>query len=307
MAKRDKRIPGRYNSLFELGIDFNKLRRARLAKVQREMAARDIGALLLTDTISIRYVTGVSVMPLWTQANLAHYVMVPVEGSPTIFEYPNSQFVAEQFWTQVRPAYYWQARFTDQFAAESSDQWAAEIKGVLKEWGVADAKVGIDRLDYHGFNALQQLDVKLTDGDDPLQAARIIKTPEEIELLRLSAAVAEVALYDLEQTIRPGVTENELLATYWHSMLRQGGDWCFTRLIASGYKTNPWFHEAGSKMVRPGDLVGIDTDMIGPEGYVCDISRTFLCGDKATSVQKEAYQIAYDFVHQVIELCRVGT
>ena len=27
--------------------------------------------------------------------------------------------------------------------------------------------------------------------------------------------------------------------------------------------------------VRPGDLVGIDTDMIGPEGYACDISRTF--------------------------------
>lgn len=306
MAKFDKRIPGRYNSLFELGIDFNKLRRERLAKVQSQMAARDIGALLLTDTISIRYVTGVSVMPLWTQANLAHYVLVPVEGQPTIFEYPGSQFVAEQFWSQVRPAYYWQARFTDQFAAESSDQWAAEIQDTLKEWGVADAKVGIDRLDYHGFNALQKLGLKVTDGDDPLQAARLIKTPEEIELLRLSAAVAEAALYDMEQAIRPGVTENELLATYWHSMLRQGGDWCFTRLIASGYKTNPWFHEAGSKMVRPGDLIGIDTDMIGPEGYVCDISRTFLCGDKATPVQKEAYKIAHDFIQAVIELCRVG-
>jgi len=59
-------------------------------------------------------------------------------------------------------------------------------------------------------------------------------------------------------------------------------------------------------MVRPGDLVGIDTDMIGPEGYACDISRTFLCGDKATPVQKEAYKVAHDFVQGTIDLCRVG-
>jgi Xaa-Pro aminopeptidase len=27
---------------------------------------------------------------------------------------------------------------------------------------------------------------------------------------------------------------------------------------------------------------------MGPEGYVCDVSRTFLCGEKATPAQKEA-------------------
>ena len=140
----------------------------------------------------------------------------------------------------------------------------------------------------------------------PSKAARIIKTPDELELLRQSAAVAEAALYDLEQAIRPGITENELLAVFWHRLLALGGEYCFTRLLASGYKTNPWFHEAGSKMVRPGDLVGIDTDMIGPEGYACDISRTFLCGDKATPVQKEAYQVAHDFIQGTIELCQPG-
>jgi Xaa-Pro aminopeptidase len=60
-------------------------------------------------------------------------------------------------------------------------------------------------------------------------------------------------------------------------------------------------------MVRPGDLVGIDTDMIGPEGYACDISRTFLCGDRPTPVQIEAYQVAHDYIQAVIELCQPGT
>jgi len=304
--RKDRSILGQTNTLLEKGVDFSQLRKDRLIKVQREMARRDIGALLLTDIINIRYTTGVSIMPLWTAVNLAHYVLVPVEGSPMIFEYSRAQFRAEAYWSEVRPAHYWQARFADQLVDQRSDEWAAEIKEVLQSWGAADAKVGVDCLDYYGFTALQKQGLILTDADEPMEAARLIKTLDEIELMRQSNAVAEAALYDLEQAIRPGVTENELLGIYWHRMLAHGGEWCFTRLLASGHKTNPWFHEAGSKMVRPGDLVGIDTDMIGPEGYACDISRTFLCGDKATPVQKEAYKVAYDFVQGVIELCKVG-
>ena len=134
----------------------------------------------------------------------------------------------------------------------------------------------------------------------------MIKTPEEIELMRLAATVCEAALFDMEMAIRPGVTENELLGVFWHKMLALGGEYCFTRLLASGYKTNPWFHEAGSKLVRPGDLVGIDTDMIGPEGYACDISRTFLCGNRPTETQKEAYKVAYDHIMGLIDLCQPG-
>lgn len=306
MAIYDRRVLGQTNSLSEKGVDLNRMRQMRLAKVQEAMAAQDIGALLLTDIINIRYVTGVSVMPLWTATNLAHYVFVPVEGSPVIFEFSDALFRAEEFWPDVRPAYYWQTRFAGHLAGERSGEWAAKIKDVMKERGLAHAKLGIDTLDFHGFSALQKQGLTLTDADDPLQAARVIKTMDEIELLRLAATVGESALYDLQQAIRPGITENELLATFWHRMLVHGGEWCFTRLITSGHKTNPWYQEAGSKMVRPGDLVAIDTDMIGPEGYVCDVSRTFLCGDKPTANQKEAYRVAYDFVKAVIELCKPG-
>ncbi|MFZ0545898.1 MAG: Xaa-Pro peptidase family protein [Candidatus Promineifilaceae bacterium] len=304
--RRDRKVLGQTNTLLEKGIDFGRLRQDRLAKIQREMAAREIGALLLTDIINIRYATGVSIMPLWTAVNLAHYVLVPVEGSPVIFEYGQAQFRVKQYWSEVRPAHYWQSRFADQFAGKLSDEWAAEIKDVLVGWDVADATVGIDTLDYNGFMALQKHGIRLTDADETMEAARIIKTMDEIDLLRQSVTIAEAALYDLEQAIRPGITENELLAIFWHKMLALGGEWCFTRLLASGYKTNPWFHEAGSKMVRPGDLVGIDTDMIGIEGYACDISRTFLCGERGSAVQREAYKVAHDFVQGAIELCTVG-
>jgi hypothetical protein len=77
---RDRRTLGQTNTLLERGVDLERLRGNRLRKVQAEMRARDVATLLLTDPINIRYVTGISVMPLWSATNLAHYVLVPAEG-----------------------------------------------------------------------------------------------------------------------------------------------------------------------------------------------------------------------------------
>jgi Xaa-Pro aminopeptidase len=287
-------------------VDLARLRRDRLGKVQREMAARDLGALVLTDIVNIRYCTGVAVMPLWTAVNLAHYVVVPVEGDPVIFEYGGAEFRQRAFWPDVRPSMFWQARVTDSDSPGKAAAWARQIKGVLEERGLADARLGIDVLDYNGFTSLQALGLKLADADRAMSAARIIKLRDEIELMRQSCAIAEAALRDMEGAIRPGISENELLATFWHRVLALGGEHCFTRLIVSGHKTNPWFHEADGKLVEPGDLVAIDTDMIGPESYVADFSRTFLCGEKASAAQKEAYTVAHDFVQGCAELIKPG-
>lgn len=305
-APTDRRALGQTNTLLECGVDLERMRRERLSKVQAEMEARDIGALLLTDAINIRYATGVSVFPIWSASNLARYALVPAEGSPVVFEMAEAKFRAEEFFSDVRNAYHWQARFAERMAPERSGEWAAEIRAVLKQWGVGDARLGVDHLDYYGFAALKEQRLHLTDADEPMEAARIIKTEDEIELLRQSAAVCEAALHDLEQAIRPGVSEHELLGVFHHKMQSLGGEHCFTRLLCSGYKTNPWFHEAGSKLVRPGDLVAFDTGMIGPEGYACDISRTFLCGGRARVEQREAYKVALEFTQELAGRLRPG-
>lgn len=287
-------------------IDSARLRRGRLAKVQREMAARQIGALVLTDIVNIRYCTGVAVMPLWTAVNIAHYVIVAVTGDPVIFEYGGAEFRQRAFWPDVRPSMFWQARVTDSDSPGKAAVWAKQVRDVLMERGLAGERIGIDVLDFNGYAALQALGLVLTDADRAMSAARIIKLPDEVELMRRSCAVAEAALRDMEQAIRPGITENELLATFWHRVLAQGGEHCFTRLIVSGHKTNPWFHEADDKPVETGDLVAIDTDMIGPEGYVADFSRTFLCGELPNPAQIEAYRVAHDFVQGCAALIRPG-
>ena len=94
----------------------------------------------------------------------------------------------------------------------------------------------------------------------------------------VNGTIGDAMMADFEAAIRPGIREHELMAVLNESLFRHHGEFMFTRLIATGTNTNPWMSEAHDKLVQPGDLVGIDTDANGFEGYVIDFSRTFLCG-----------------------------
>lgn len=52
---------------------------------------------------------------------------------------------------------------------------------------------------------------------------------------------------------------------------------------------------------RDGDLVAFDTDLVGPFGYLTDVSHTYLCGIREpTAEQRDAYRSAYEFVQTSI-------
>ena len=290
----------------EWGVDLPKLRLDRLEKLQREMTLRGVGAVLLTNPVNIRYATGISVMPIWTAINFARYTLVPARGEPAHFEYSKSLFIAREILPSAQAAKAWQYRFSQHEVDKISKSWAGDIKARMESWGIAKEKLGFDALDFYGVRALEAAGLILADADEAIVAAKLIKTKDEIKLLQASCTVAEAALLDLEQAIRPGVTEQELFGVFWHKMQALGGEHSSTRLLSAGQRTNPWFYEVSPNIIRNGDLIGIDTDMTGPEGYLCDISRTFMCGDRADQEQREAYRVAYDFIQGVIELCRPG-
>lgn len=289
-------------------IDISELRIWRLKRVQTEMQKHGLSALLLTNPIHARYATGLAVMTAWTSVNLARYVLVPATGMPVIFEYSKALFRALDLFPGSVIAKTWQFRFAQQEAPQRAREWANDIRNLVSArcGDQGKHKLGIDIIDFYGMEALRESGMVICDADETMQAARLTKHPFEVELIKQSLVVAESALFDLEQAIRPGISENELLGIFYKTMLSLGGEHCSTRLLTSGEKTNPWFYECGTRRLRPGDLVAIDTDMVGPEGYLCDISRTFLCGKKANDYQKEAYRVAKEFIEGTFELCRPG-
>jgi Xaa-Pro aminopeptidase len=124
--------------------------------------------------------------------------------------------------------------------------------------------------------------------------------------MQASVDVCETGMAAMQNELRPGITENALWAKLHETNIRLGGEWIETRLLSSGQRTNPWFHECSMRTIEDGDIVSFDTDMIGPYGYCADMSRTWVCGDKPTDEQRRLYAHAYEQVQHNIELLKPG-
>jgi Xaa-Pro aminopeptidase len=234
----------------------------------------------------------------------ARYCLVPAEGVPILFEYKGSMHVSQKVVADVRPAYTWQ--FGGGAARDKGRDWARSIRAALGELGLERERLAVDTLDTAGFLALQDEQIAIADVGPASVDAREVKTPEEVQLFTLNGGIGDAMLAEFEAAIRPGIREFELLAVLSDALLRLHGEGLFTRLVASGTNTNPWLTEAHDKIVMPGDLVGVDTDVNGYEGYVIDVSRTFLCGEHPSPEQKEAYRVAVDCVNGMVDLVRPG-
>ena len=151
----------------------------------------------------------------------------------------------------------------------------------------------------HGF--------EIFDAQEPIEYARVIKSDDELACMTASISVCEAGMARMREKLKAGMTENELWAELHHANIALGGEWIETRLLSSGGRTNPWFQECSDRVIRAGELVSFDTDLIGPFGYCADLSRTFFCGPgRPSDEQKRLYGLAYEQIHYNIDLIKPG-
>jgi Xaa-Pro aminopeptidase len=284
--------------------DLARLRTGRLARLQAALRARDVEACLLFNEPNVRYATGASAMPIWSNTTFVRCALVPAEGRPILYEHPNSMHLFRGLEADVRPMHAWE--FYDDTATHART-FALEIAAALRELGVVGRRLAVDRLGTPGYLALEREGIAIVDAAPVTTAAREIKTPEEIALFELNGDILMEMLANFERAISPGVRERELLAVLADTLLRRGGEHLVTSSVCSGPNTNPWRAEATARVLEPGDLVYVDTDAVGVEGYFFCVSRTFLCGDvRPTPAQREVYRTAHDWLMALRELIRSG-
>jgi len=139
------------------------------------------------------------------------------------------------------------------------------------------------------------------------EEARILKSADEIAAMRIAVAACEEGVRRMRAALRPGMTENALWSHLHQANIEFGGEWIMTRLLAAGQRTNPWYQECGFKEIAAGEIVSFDTDLVGPYGYVCDISRAWICGDvRPSDRQRELLTVARDQIEHNRSLLRPG-
>ena len=107
-----------------------ELRRYRLQRVQQQLEAQGIGAVVLFDPCNIRYATGSRNMAVWTLHNHVRYTFVPARGLPVLFEFMADQWSVPasqlESVSEVRSKTSWTHFYVGSRKPEVVEAWADE-------------------------------------------------------------------------------------------------------------------------------------------------------------------------------------
>ncbi len=139
-----------------------------------------------------------------------------------------------------------------------------------------------------------------------LHDQRLHKTPDELTIMRKSAAVsAEAHLLAMAQAGH-GVGEWELEALLDYTFRRHGGSgWAYPSIVAGGPSACILHYTTNDAVLRDGELVLIDAGAEF-EGYAADITRSFPVGGRFSEAQKRVYEIVLAAEKASIEKCAPG-
>ncbi len=291
------------------GIDLRAVRLYRLGRVRQKMADYGVDAVILCDPVNIRYATGTRNMQVFSQRNAPSRYLVLTASRSILFEFTGCLHLADGYETvdEVRLASTASFVAAGPHIAERERAWAAEMSGLIVELVGNGATVGLERLNAGTALALAQHGFRIVDAQQPVEMARAIKSAEELKCVNASLRATEIGVGKLRDAVRPGITENELWSVLHKSIIEQNGDYCETRLLSAGQRTNPWFQETATYLIGENELVALDTDVVGCHGYYSDFSRTFHSGPgRPSAYQRELYKVAHEQVHYNMGILKPG-
>mgnify|MGYP002700347460 CR=1 FL=1 len=136
---------------------------------------------------------------------------------------------------------------------------------------------------------------------------RLIKSANEIELMRQVNAISSLAHQRAMQETTAGLFEYQIENEILHEFTRHGARYAaYATIVAGGDNANILHYTDNSERLVNNDLLLIDA---GGElsGYAADITRTFPVSGKFTEPQKTLYQLVLDTKVAVISAIKPGT
>ncbi|MBO0758031.1 MAG: aminopeptidase P family protein [Bradyrhizobiaceae bacterium] len=292
---------------FEERVDYRRLHRYRLSRVQQALANSDLGALLVFDVNNIRYITSTKIGE-WERDKLSRWALLTRTGEPILWDFGSAAVHHKLYTPWLKPenckAGLIGLRGTVNPAFGLMKRHAEEIASLIREAGVADMPIGVDIVEPPMMFELQKAGLNIQDGQQVMLEAREIKSADEIALLNRAAAMVDGAYHLIYEHLKPGVRENDIVALVNKFLYENGSDDVEAINAISGERCNPHPHNFTDRMLRPGDQAFFDI-LQAFMGYRTCYYRTFNVG-RATPVQHDAYKQAREWLDRAIELIKPG-
>jgi len=148
--------------------------------------------------------------------------------------------------------------------------------------------------------------LKIRDLSPFLTKMRMVKSAEEIELIRQASEITAAGLYAAMRAAAPGMYEYELQSIIESVFFTQGAErTSFASIIGSGPNSVIIHYDQNTRKIDPGDLVVMD---VGAEylEYAGDITRTIPISGIFTARQREIYEIVLEAQSRAIAACQPG-
>jgi len=294
-------------------ISMSRMRSYRRSRAAQMLVDSGVDAALLLSAPNIRYVAGVATNSV-SAAGGFHYTLLTAEGKVTHWDSPDHAVVQRRNcpWLDdvryvvpgvgIAPAALGPGDASDVLLAAMAD----EIAGALRDHGIASGKIAFDTTQNALGQRLEHLGFTVTmDAGALLGRARAIKSHDEVECLRMTAAICDAGFQAMKEMIKPGARDNEIWAEAVRRIISLGGEHGGGKL-SSG--PDPWpksQSDLSDRIIRPGDVVYADIYNIAYNGYRSCYYRTFTCG-KAKESTKDAYKRAVENLYDVLGQIRPG-
>lgn len=137
-----------------------------------------------------------------------------------------------------------------------------------------------------------------------VEGLRVIKSPIEVDNIKIAIKRAEKAYKKITSYIKAGISEKEIALRLEYAIKSAGSDRLpFETIVASGYRAALPHAVSVKRLLRNNDPVIID---FGAEykGYFADITRTSFIGRPINKRQREIYQTVLNAQAEAINLIK---
>lgn len=255
--------------------------RLRVEKVREVMDERGLDVLLVTYVPDLSYLSGYqSFGSGWYSC-----MVLPREGEPTLHMHALEigPTILTSWVKDVRAV-----RWGD------NDGVGGALAGILKERKLERKRIGIEikrpgvSVDlYEGLKRALP-DATLVDASDVVAHPRMVKSPAELQYMRSSAQITMKALDAVLPVIKAGITDNQIAAVLYETLVREGSEYFSTQPIVSAGQRNCFGHTTFRRTaIRTGDTVVLEFGA-AYQRYTSAIFHTVAIGKPSPLVEKRA-------------------
>lgn len=209
-----------------------------------------------------------------------------------------------------------------------AQDWVREIRSSRRSWGepvierVKELQLDRGRIGISGLSGLLRAPegivvagilekvrrafpaARFDNATELLQEARAVKGAEEIAWIERAAEILDRVVAAILAKAKPGVMETEMVATIWHTIIANGGDYPSMTHWGAGTEV-PWACRiAPHRALQAGDMINTELEA-KYGGYIAQTVQAASLGKIPTEL-KQAFEVSVRVFDELIECMRPG-